>query len=157
MFHSLKIFLSKPIWCKTFNSLVHDDIIRCHWTWWTLFEAMVCCQVMHIGVSKIIITGSDNGLSPGRRQAIIWTNAGILLIGPLGINFSEIWNKITTFSFKKIHLKMSSAYWLLFCLALSQLRNQSLHQDWKLHIQNYINEDLWYALEVCYFKPNFCV
>ena len=34
--------------------------------------------------------GSDNGLSPGRRQAIIWTNVGILLIEPLGTNFSEI-------------------------------------------------------------------
>ena len=34
--------------------------------------------------------GSDNGLSPGRRQAIIWTNAGILLIGPLGTNINEI-------------------------------------------------------------------
>ena len=30
------------------------------------------------------IIGSDNGLSPGRRLAFIWTNAGILLIGPLG-------------------------------------------------------------------------
>ena len=28
--------------------------------------------------------GSDSGLSPGRRQSIIWTNAGILLIGPPG-------------------------------------------------------------------------
>ena len=35
--------------------------------------------------------GSDDGLSPGRHQAIIWTKAGILLIGPLGINFREIW------------------------------------------------------------------
>ena len=41
-------------------------------------------------VSNLAITGSDNGLSPGRRQAIIWTNAGISLIGPLGTNFSEI-------------------------------------------------------------------
>ena len=32
-------------------------------------------------------------LSPGRRQAIIWTNAGILSIEPLGTNFSEIWIK----------------------------------------------------------------
>ena len=38
----------------------------------------------HVCVSKLSIVGSDNGLSPGRRQAIIWTNAGILLIGPLG-------------------------------------------------------------------------
>ena len=38
--------------------------------------------------------GSDGELSPGRRQAIIWTNAGILLIETLGANFSEIWIKL---------------------------------------------------------------
>ena len=37
-------------------------------------------RVMHICIGKLTIIGSDNGLSPGRRQAIIWTNAGILLI-----------------------------------------------------------------------------
>ena len=47
-------------------------------------------QVTHICVSKLTIIGSDNGLSPGRRQAIIWTNDGISLIGHLGTNFSEI-------------------------------------------------------------------
>ena len=47
-------------------------------------------RVTHICVINSIIIGSDNGLSPGRRQAIIWTNTGILLIGPLGTNFSEI-------------------------------------------------------------------
>ena len=63
---------------------------------------------MHICVSKLTIIGSDNGLSPGRRQPIIWTNAGILLIRPLETNFSDILIKIHIFSFKKIHLKMSS-------------------------------------------------
>ena len=63
---------------------------------------------MHICVGKLTITGSDNGLSPGRRQAIIWTNDGILLIGPLGTNFSEILIEIHTFSFKKTYLKMLS-------------------------------------------------
>ena len=48
----------------------------------------------HICVIKLTIIGSDNGLSPGRRQAIIWTNAGILLIQTLGTNFSEILGKI---------------------------------------------------------------
>ena len=43
-------------------------------------------------VSKLTIIGSDNGLSPDRRQAIIWTNAGVLLIGPLGTFFNEILN-----------------------------------------------------------------
>ena len=41
-------------------------------------------------VSKLTITGPEYGLSPGRRQVIIWTNAGILLIRNLGPNFSEI-------------------------------------------------------------------
>ena len=62
-----------------------------------------------ICVTKLNIIGSDNGLSPGRRQAIIWTNAGILLIGPLGTNFSEILSEIHIFSFKKMHFKTSSA------------------------------------------------
>ena len=34
-------------------------------------------------VNKTII-GSGNGLAPIRRQTIIWTNAAMLLIGPLG-------------------------------------------------------------------------
>ena len=65
-------------------------------------------RVTHICVSKLTIIGPDNGLSPGRRQAIIWTNAGIWLIRPLETNFSEILIKIHTFSFPKIYLKMSS-------------------------------------------------
>ena len=48
----------------------------------------------------------DNGLSPHWRQAIIWTNARLLLIGPLGTTFNENWIKIQQFSFKKMHWKM---------------------------------------------------
>ena len=48
-------------------------------------------------VGKLTIIGSDYGLSPGRRQAIIWTNAGILLIGTLETNFSEILLEIRIF------------------------------------------------------------
>ena len=80
------------------------------------------CRVTHICVGNLAIIGSDNGLLPGWRQAIIWTNAGILLNGPLGINFSEIWIWIQIFSLKKIHLKMVSAKWRLFCLGLNVLR-----------------------------------
>ena len=68
----------------------------------------------------IIIT-SDNGLSPGRRQAIIWTNAGLLLIWTSATNFSEILSKIHILSFKKMHFKMSSAKWRPFCLVLNVL------------------------------------
>ena len=54
-------------------------------------------QVTHICVGNLTIIGSDNGLSPGRRQAITWTNVGILLIGPPGTNFSEMLIEIHTF------------------------------------------------------------
>ena len=74
-------------------------------------------QVTHICVGKLTIIGSDNGLSPGRRQAIIWTNAGILLIGPLGTNFSEIQIEIQTFSYKK----MASVKWRPLCRGLKVL------------------------------------
>ena len=90
-------------------------IVLTHWVWAT-----------HICVGKLTIIGSDNGLSPWRRQAIIWTSAGILLIGPLGINFSEILIGIQRFSFKKIHLKMSSGKWRPFCLGLNVLRMMAL-------------------------------
>ena len=89
----LLIFNSSPLspWCRIYASL--------NWT----------------------SIGSDNGLSPGLCQTIILTNTGILLIGPLGTNFSEILIEIYTFSFKNLHLKMSGN-WRPFCLGLNVLR-----------------------------------
>ena len=75
----------------------------------------------HICVRKQTTICSDNGLSPGRHQAIIWTNDGILLIWPLGTNFNEILIEIHTFSFKKMHFKMSSGKWRPSCLGLNVL------------------------------------
>ena len=78
-------------------------------------------RVTYICVGKLTIIGSDNGLSHGQRQAIIWTNARILLFGPLGTFVSEISIGILTFSIKLKELKMSSAKWCPFCLSLSVL------------------------------------
>ena len=83
-------------------------------------------RVTHICVSKLTIIGSDNGLSPSRRQAIIWTNVWILSIRPSGTNFSEILIEIDVFSFKKMHLKMSSAKCRPFCLGLNELKKTAL-------------------------------
>ena len=82
-----------------------------HWGW-----------VRHICIGRLTIIGSDNDLSPGWRQAIIWTNAWILLIEPLGKNFSEILIGIQIFSLKKMHLKMLSAKWRPFCLGLNVIK-----------------------------------
>ena len=96
-------------------------------------------RVTHICVSKLTIIGPDNGLSPGRRQAIIWTNAGILLIGPLGTNFSEILIEVCTFSFKKMHLNMSSAKWRPFCLGLNELSlDTQIILSYFLHLRQHI-------------------
>ena len=60
----------------------------------------------HICIGKLTIIGSDNGLSPGRRQAIISTNVEMLLIWPLGhFNFIKenafenvVWKKVAILS-----------------------------------------------------------
>ena len=77
--------------------------------------------VTHICVCKMIIIGPYNGMWPGRCQASIWTHTGILLIGSLGINFSEILIDINKFSIKKMHLKISSVKWRRFRLGLNGL------------------------------------
>ena len=53
-----------------------------------------CGRVTHICVNKLTNAGPDNGLAPGRRQAIIRTNAEILLNRTFGTNFNEITIKI---------------------------------------------------------------
>ena len=83
-------------------------------------------RVTHICVSDLTSIGSDNGLSPGRRQAIIRNNAGILLIRPLGTNFSELLVEILIFSFKKMRLKVSSAKRRPFCLGLNEFKSVML-------------------------------
>ena len=105
-------------------------------------------RITHICVSNLTVTGSDNGLSPGRRQAIIWTNAGILLIGPLGTNFSEILIEILTFSFKKMRLKVSSAKRRPFCLGLNGVKI-----IWEVEIKElkYLGGNGWFSI-FCHIK-----
>ena len=100
--------------------------VRTYFTLWLVCQSadaseLIEARVTHICISRLTITGSDNGLSPGWRQAIIWTNAGILLIGPLRTNFSEHLIAILTFSFMKMLLKVSSVKWGPFCLGLNVL------------------------------------
>ena len=86
-------------------------------------------RVTHRCISKPTIIGSDNGWPPDRHQAIIWTNAGILLIRTLRTHFSQMLCEIHSFSFKKMHLKMSSAKGRPFSLGLIELAIHCIH-DW---------------------------
>ena len=108
--------ITYPWWDKIKPCLYKGPGLRFLWITLTHWG-----RVTHICVSKLTIIGSDNGLSPERRQAIIWTNAGILLMGPLETNFNEILIGIHTFSLKKMHFKMSSAKWRPFCFGLNVL------------------------------------
>ena len=90
------------------------SLTRAHWRQFN----HVCWNLKHVCIYTPTIIGSDNGLSPERYQAIIWTNAGILLIRTLGTIFSEILGKIHTFSFNKMHLK-TSVKWQPFFLGIN--------------------------------------
>ena len=108
-------------WAFVLNQWKHA--IKFHGKWKLEKLSTHWGRATHICLSKLSINGSDtgNGLSPGWHQAIIWTNAGIVLIGTLGTNFSEILSETHTFSFKKIRLKMSSGKWRPSCLGLTVL------------------------------------
>ena len=108
---------------------------RCNWiinkwsvmilTHFMLNDLTHWVRVMCICINNIIIIGSDNGLVPGRHQAIISTNAEILLIRTLGINFSKILIDIHTVSFKKMHFKISSTKWRLYLPGLNMLKKHN--------------------------------
>ena len=83
--------------------------------------------VTHICVSKLSTIGSDNGLSPGRRQAIIWNNARILLMGHLGTKIQWNVNRNSNI-FKKMRLKMPSGKRRPFCLGLNVLKGNHYHK-----------------------------
>ena len=101
-------------------------------------------RVTHICISKLTILGPDNGLSPGRHQAINWTNAGILLIWHLGTNFIEILIEIQTFSFEEKRLKMSSVKWRPFCLGLNVLKTSSSKFVHGKHSFGKVINEVWY-------------
>ena len=102
----------------------------------------------HICVGNLTIIGSNNGLLPDRHQAIIWTNAGILLIRTSGTNFSEKLSEIHIVSFTKMNLKVSSAKWRPFCLGLNVLRLRraiTSHRK-QLGVSTYLRPCLSYCL-----------
>ena len=100
------------------TNLPHQITDCCRWTNWG--------GVTHICVCKLTISGSNIGLSPRRRQAIIWTNATILSVRPLGTYVSEILFKIQNFPWRKCTCKCRLQIGGHFCLGLNVLRDAIL-------------------------------
>ena len=119
-------------------------------------------------ISKLTIIGSDNGLSPHRCQAIIWTNDRLLSIGTIGTNLNEILIAIQTFSFKKMYLNMTSGKCRPSCLGLNALiwaRPQCLNMsmsgggNWILinlmTALNYQDKHNWIPHDLLYKRQHF--
>ena len=109
------------------------------WQWWIHTEAL-----RHVSVNQIIIIGSC--------YVMVWclvitgTNDDWLSVRPLSTEFNKIWIKILqtfpfkmeneilsaihTSSFKKMHLKISSAKWRPFFLGLNVLIGRLVYQSW---------------------------
>ena len=97
-----------------------------------------------------VIIGSGNGSAPVWHQAITWTNADLLPIGPLGTNFIDIWIKIQNLLSRKciwkcrlqmpnFHarpnmLKSGTLYYITHCIQVS------VPTPW---IRNYIHCKVW--------------
>ena len=115
--------------CK--ETSIHRCWVVQRWACW-LIEAEWC---IYASVNQVSI-GSDNGLSPILHQAITWTNARILSIGPLWTNSSEILIEIHIFSLNKMHLWISNVKWQPFCLALNVLSKPTLGKTIACHLLN---------------------
>ena len=124
---------SKSSSWKFFNITLTFD--RCHHTLAVVTSVKYECDLRDL-------IGALNSLRPSdayMRHYNITTllqimacrvNAGILLIGPLGTNFSEILVEIYTFSFRKMHWKMSSGKCRPFCLGLNVLNKfRNIHNE----------------------------
>ena len=126
-------------------------------------------RVTYICVSKLTIIGSENGFSPGRRQAIIWTNDGILLIGPLETYFSKILIEIQSFfiqenAFENVVWKMAAIlswpqcveymckqFFILQILDMSRIKHDFEYdtkgRKWKLCLDYELEKDTHTSLE----------
>ena len=137
------------------QTVVYLLLMKSYWFVCLMLSFTHWGRMTHICVSKLTLTGSDNGLAPTRRQAIIRTNVGIFLIWPLRTNFNEIGIKIHTFSFKEIRFKMSSGKWRPFCLSLNVLTcNSDLWKRYEWHNEGH---SVWiHHTMACFFVILFC-
>ena len=105
------------------------------------------CHISCVRQSWVMPYGNNGTIMaclPDRRQAIIWTSAGILLIRPLGTNFSEGQHschgrykmKVENHDGPWVIMSSCNSYWPI--LTLSIYVNQYLFiyiKPWKLNFQ----------------------
>ena len=114
-------FTGDPLFSK---SLMVLKLIEAEWRIYTSVDSPSLVQIM------------------AWRQAIIWTHAGILLIGPLATNFNEVLIEIHKFLFSRMYFKVSSGKWRPFCLGLNALKKTACCQQYVME-QHGSEQTLW--------------
>ena len=80
---SLAFVNSPDKWPVTRKMVPFDDVIMLSFQQSPRYMYVMITlwgRVTHVCISKLIIVGPDNGLWPGRHQAIIWSNTAMLWI-----------------------------------------------------------------------------
>ena len=90
------------IQAHVFNTLGPGDTIWHHETCSTLVQVMVCCQFCTKPLPEQII------------------------LRPKVTHLNQIWFRIQTFPFKRMHLKLSSAKWFIFIMMFMKKYNWNL-------------------------------
>ena len=158
MHHYYDVRICWRITCGFPSRLTHLNIGLTQWVSTNVFMSAVVAnvaqkilthwgRVTHICVSKLTTISLDNGLSPGRRKAIIWTNAGILLTGPLGTNFNEILIDIYIFVLKNA-FENDGRKWQPSCPSLNVLKTLRYLIDidlfWNCQRATLVISQFWY-------------
>ena len=108
-------------------------------------------RVTHICISKLTTIGSDNGLPPGRHQAIIWSNAGMLLSSTLGTIFSEKRNWyifIQANAFENVVWKMAAILSRPQCANTLRPRQNGHHFPDDIFEWIIWNENAWISINI---------
>ena len=117
---SSSMFLCYLLWSFMhilINRLKHID----SWMQKRLNSSAETVNILSQLVSVLVTIGTDNGLLPVQHQAITWTNADLQSVRPWRTYFNKILFETREFSFKEMHLKLSSAKRKPFYLRLNIL------------------------------------
>ena len=116
LFHLKNAF--ENVACKT--AAIVFEPAKIHLPRWT-HSVTYWDRVTHICVGNLITIGSDNGLSPGRCQVIIWTNTGIHIVYWTTRNTPQ-WNvNRNSYIYIQGNTFVNVCKWRQFCLGLNML------------------------------------
>ena len=118
-------------------------------------KSCTCCSGYPSGYPnsvRWITIGLDNGLFSVWYEAITWTNADILLIGPYGTNFSIFFPKQTNFLLRKCIWKVICRMLTILFKSVDSLRLNDTYSDDGLS-SDQCQAIIWISVEILLIGP----